>query len=313
MKRRARTRGEAVAEGTRRARGAGPESEGRREEARALEEETREQRVVEVIHRDPPHPTLMVVDLLPARLPQVRQLRFFAPESPGGELVSDHVQTQMRLSSTGEADPSSLEQPYHRLMFAALLAGLAATRGSNGSSGSNGPNGSNGGALGSSGREPLGSNGSEATLGSSGGATLPRASKRRREAGRGGLGVATEGVEPDEGVLGLAERHFGGLPSKVELVLAVAGETVAEILGSWETEAAPRLLWSAAMVGAWWSAALVDAWSGMVVVWSTWPREGVGDYALCEPPQLVLWCPAPDCFPVIPGGLILGRACAFPF
>lgn len=89
MKRRARTRGEAVAEGTRRARGAGPESEGRREvpepagiqtrrsgrdrtagpergsegdkesrergeirgcgeEARALEEETREQRVVEV-------------------------------------------------------------------------------------------------------------------------------------------------------------------------------------------------------------------------------------------------------------------------
>eukprot|EP00290_Baffinella_frigidus_P056253 CAMPEP_0180375582 /NCGR_PEP_ID=MMETSP0989-20121125/22784_1 /TAXON_ID=697907 /ORGANISM="non described non described, Strain CCMP2293" /LENGTH=144 /DNA_ID=CAMNT_0022373391 /DNA_START=417 /DNA_END=852 /DNA_ORIENTATION=- len=54
----------------------------------------------------------------------------------------------------------------------------------------------------------------------------------------------------------------------LRLVLAVAGETVAEILGSWETEAAPRL-WSAAMVGAWWSAALVDAWSGMVVVWST--------------------------------------------
>jgi hypothetical protein len=44
--------------------------------------------------------------------------------------------------------------------------------------------------------------------------------------------------------------------------------TLAESMGSWETEAAPRS-WLSAMAGAWSSAALVDARSGMVVVWST--------------------------------------------
>jgi hypothetical protein len=50
--------------------------------------------------------------------------------------------------------------------------------------------------------------------------------------------------------------------------VTVEDGTVAERVGSWETEAVPRL-WSAAMAGVWWSAALVDERSGMVVVWST--------------------------------------------
>jgi len=77
-------------------------------------------KVVEVIRRAAPLPTLLISDETDGDV-MVRRLRFFQLDTcDEGHLVSDHIQSEMLLGCDGRVNAGCLRQHYHGLMVAAL-------------------------------------------------------------------------------------------------------------------------------------------------------------------------------------------------